>query len=490
MTIALLDTGVDACTRTSAARSPAASTCVGNTARRDRAQPNPQRPDAARAARHRDGRPARRLRGPGGLNGVAPGATMLPIRVAGWQPDARAGAGRSTARTDQLLAGLERAVDPNGDGDAHDAARIALVGVAEPFAAFTDGPLALRRRGGAPRSTRSSSRRPETTARPARRSEASAARAERRAALTVGAADAADPPPGARRGSCVGLRVLFDRRVPLAGAVAPSSDRRFRSSVPRLGPPSSQGAPPSLDAFFDDERATASSRAAPRSSPRAPTRAYAAAQAAKAGAAPCSCSTATRCPAAASASTTASTSRSSGCRPRSAGGSPPSSPGGRPVAAVDRSAALRDERHGGRRRAVLVPRARVRRVVKPDLVAPGVGLADRRPGKAADGAARYSSSQRLERRGGRRRRRGGAARARPGPTSTPRRCKACSSGSARPLPRRVGRGAGHRARSTSARPRRERSRRSRRRSASGAATDARAGTRRAGSSCATCRPGG
>ena len=45
-------------------------------------------------------------------------------------------------RTDQVLAGLERAVDPNGDGDAHDAARVALVGVAEPFAGFADGPFA------------------------------------------------------------------------------------------------------------------------------------------------------------------------------------------------------------------------------------------------------------------------------------------------------------------------------------------------------------
>ena len=42
------------------------------------------------------------------------------------------------ARTDQVVAGLERAVDPNADGDAHDAARIALVGVAAPFAAFAD----------------------------------------------------------------------------------------------------------------------------------------------------------------------------------------------------------------------------------------------------------------------------------------------------------------------------------------------------------------
>ena len=77
--------------------------------------------------------------GPDGLQGVAPGATVFPIRVAGWQPDAE---GRSIVygRSDQLIAGLERAVDPDGDGDAHDAARIALIGLAEPFASFADSP--------------------------------------------------------------------------------------------------------------------------------------------------------------------------------------------------------------------------------------------------------------------------------------------------------------------------------------------------------------
>jgi subtilisin family serine protease len=79
--------------------------------------------------------------GPGGLHGVAPGASLRPIRVAGWQPDA-SGDVSVYARTDQVLAGLEAAVDPNHDGDAHDAARIALVGVVEPFAAFADAPLA------------------------------------------------------------------------------------------------------------------------------------------------------------------------------------------------------------------------------------------------------------------------------------------------------------------------------------------------------------
>lgn len=79
--------------------------------------------------------------GPAGLSGVAPGASVLPIRVAGRQPD---GLGRWAiyARGDQIVAGLERAVDPNDDGDAHDAARIALLALAEPFAGFDDSPEA------------------------------------------------------------------------------------------------------------------------------------------------------------------------------------------------------------------------------------------------------------------------------------------------------------------------------------------------------------
>lgn len=79
--------------------------------------------------------------GPAGLHGVAPQASLRPIRVAGWQPDAT-GDVAVYARSDQVLAGLEAAVDPNGDGDAHDAARVALVGVVQPYSSFADGPLA------------------------------------------------------------------------------------------------------------------------------------------------------------------------------------------------------------------------------------------------------------------------------------------------------------------------------------------------------------
>src|SRR5205085_10800879 len=71
--------------------------------------------------------------------GVAGGASVMPIRVAGWQLDAH-GKPAVYATTDQLLAGLERAVDPNGDGDAHDAARVALIPLTEPYAAFADSP--------------------------------------------------------------------------------------------------------------------------------------------------------------------------------------------------------------------------------------------------------------------------------------------------------------------------------------------------------------
>ena len=49
--------------------------------------------------------------GPGGIHGVAPARRILPIRVAGWQPSAEGGFA-VYGRTDQLLAGLERAVDP------------------------------------------------------------------------------------------------------------------------------------------------------------------------------------------------------------------------------------------------------------------------------------------------------------------------------------------------------------------------------------------
>lgn len=79
--------------------------------------------------------------GPTGLQGVVPGATVFPIRILGWE-QATDGSYALLGHGDTLLAGLERAVDPNGDGDVSDALPIALAAVVEPYASFPDSPEA------------------------------------------------------------------------------------------------------------------------------------------------------------------------------------------------------------------------------------------------------------------------------------------------------------------------------------------------------------
>jgi minor extracellular serine protease Vpr len=158
--------------------------------------------------------------GPAGLHGVAPGVALLPIRVAGWQPDASGGVS-VYGRTDQLLAGIELAVDPNEDGDAHDAARVTLVGVVEPFAAFTDGPLAAAAAGAmtldslvvAPAGN-------DGPAGPAYGSIAGPGGAP--AALTVGATDTRQRSPTGHVLLLAGLRTLVSGVQPLGGVVDPA----------------------------------------------------------------------------------------------------------------------------------------------------------------------------------------------------------------------------------------------------------------------------
>src|SRR3954469_23590385 len=193
--------------------------------------------------------------GPEALAGVATGATVLPIRVAGWQQDV-AGGWAVYSRTDQLIAGLERAVDPNQDGDAHDAARVALVALAAPYAAFADAPDARAIEGaldldtvvvaaagndgpGGPGfgSLSSPGAAPET--------------------LSVGAADLRAQTEQMRVVVRVGLDVLVDRLLPLAGAVLPGG----RREVPLVAPhETSAAASPggflpsaTLDSFFDEK---------------------------------------------------------------------------------------------------------------------------------------------------------------------------------------------------------------------------------------------
>ena len=215
VTVALLDTGVDS-SHPYLRDSVQSGIDLINPGSGGIAQPHPTIP----------GRPERHAtelagiitgsEGPGGLQGVAPGASILPVRVAGWQPDAEGGYA-VYSRTDQILAGLEVAVDPNDDGDTHDAARIALVGVVEPYAAFPDGPLARAVAGATALDT--------LVVVPAGNDGGAgpsfgsiAGPGGSPAALTVAASDARPATPTVRVHIRAGLRVLFESARPLGGA--------------------------------------------------------------------------------------------------------------------------------------------------------------------------------------------------------------------------------------------------------------------------------
>jgi minor extracellular serine protease Vpr len=130
-TVALLDTGVDSGQAALAGRLLRGFDVIG----RDRKPSAEAAPgDPGRLETH-----ATRMAGL--VAAVAPGAKILPVRVLGWQEGAD-GTFSVAGRGDQLIAGLEHAVDPNGDGSVTDAARVALAPLVEPFAAFTDSPEA------------------------------------------------------------------------------------------------------------------------------------------------------------------------------------------------------------------------------------------------------------------------------------------------------------------------------------------------------------
>jgi subtilisin family serine protease len=215
VTVALLDTGVDP-SHPYLRRSVLAGVDVINPGSGGIAQPHPTIP----------GRPERHgtelagiitgSEGPDGLHGIAPGASIFPIRVAGWQPNAEGGY-TVYSRTDQILAGLEAAVDPNDDGDAHDAARIALIGVVEPYAAFPDGPLARAVAGAEALDTLTIvPAGNDGQAGPGYGSIAGPGGAP--AAVTVAAADGRLAAPTVRVHVRAGLSVLFEDTVPLGGA--------------------------------------------------------------------------------------------------------------------------------------------------------------------------------------------------------------------------------------------------------------------------------
>ena len=249
VTIALLDTGVDPVHPLLRGRVTAGIDIVGGADAL--AAPRPDEP----ADLERHGTEMAGLivgsGGPGALAGVAPGATLLPIRVAGWQRDASAG-WAVYGRTDQVLAGLERAVDPNADGDAHDAARVALVGVAEPFAAFSDGPLARAAAGATRLDTLVVA--PAGNDGPAGPGYGSiSGPGGAPAALTVGAVDLRPNFGEVRVVLRAGLQVELDGTRSLAGTVVPGAPIDARVGAPRARTTAQagyRGAVPLLD-FFD-----------------------------------------------------------------------------------------------------------------------------------------------------------------------------------------------------------------------------------------------
>ena len=215
VTVALLDTGVDP-SHPFLRRRVLSGVDVINPGSGGIAQPHPTIP----------GRPERHgtelagivagTEGPGGLHGIAPGASILPIRVGGWQADSEGGYS-VYSRTDQILAGLEAAVDPNDDGVTHDAARIALIGMVEPYAAFVDGPL--------PRGIAGAADLDMLTIVPAGNDGRAgpgygsiAGPGGAASAITVGAADGRLAAPTVRVHVRAGLRVLYEDDVPLGGA--------------------------------------------------------------------------------------------------------------------------------------------------------------------------------------------------------------------------------------------------------------------------------
>lgn len=215
VTVALLDTGVDP-SHPYLRRRVLSGIDIINPGSGGIAQPHPTIP----------GRPERHAtelagiiagtEGPDGLHGIAPGASILPVRVGGWQPNSEGGYS-VYSRTDQILAGLEAAVDPNDDGDVLDAARIALIGMVEPYAAFADGPL--------PRAIAGAADLDMLTIVPAGNDGRAgpgygsiAGPGGAVDAVTVGAADGRLAAPTVRVHVRAGLRVLYEEDVPLGGA--------------------------------------------------------------------------------------------------------------------------------------------------------------------------------------------------------------------------------------------------------------------------------
>jgi hypothetical protein len=331
--------------------------------------------------------------GPAGLSGIATGAWILPVRVAGWQRTVSGGYA-VYARTDQILAGLERAVDPNGDGATHDAARIAIVGVAEPYSAFADGPLA--------RAVTGALRLDTLVVAPVGNDGLGTSRSTLRdygsvagpggapSALTVGAVDLRRRARDVRVTVRAGLQLAFEGRIPLGGAVHPGRKTSLELAAPLDGLPGPSRTAAEIESFFD---AGGFSKVAGKAAliPAGDAPRGAVVNAARAGAAAVVLY---------------------GAGPVPSGALGLDEDVSVPVVGIPRPSALAaiEALRSGARAAVSIGSLRVhanpslRRVsafssgglafdgrVKPDLVAQGIGIATSEPGSNSDGTSRFGT---------------------------------------------------------------------------------------------------
>src|SRR5262249_25632291 len=119
VTIALLDTGVDRAQPYLRGRILSGIDIVGGAPNAE-AAPRPDDPGVVEEHGTEMAGILVGAGGPAGIQGVATGASVLPIRVAGWQADA-AGHWAVYAPADEIVARLEEAGGPDGRGGAHGA---------------------------------------------------------------------------------------------------------------------------------------------------------------------------------------------------------------------------------------------------------------------------------------------------------------------------------------------------------------------------------
>jgi minor extracellular serine protease Vpr len=222
VSIALLDTGVDRRHPDLRGHVAAGADVVE---RKGQATAAPDPSDPARIESHG-------TRMAGVIAAIAPAARLLPLRVVDWQGGADGSV--SVGRGDQLIAGFERAVDPDRDGDVDDAADIAVAAVVEPFAAFADSPEARAVAGSVALGTLVVAP-AGNDGRPGAGFGTVGAPGGAPDALAVGALDSRTETLAADVNLRVGDDAVLEASVPLLGPLGPVGDRAYGVSV-LLGP--------------------------------------------------------------------------------------------------------------------------------------------------------------------------------------------------------------------------------------------------------------